>query len=299
LAIILINNKTVYQAIACMLFAVFLMVTLDVIAKHLLIKYSVVQMTFLRGLFSLVILGAIGVIRSGKNIFRTQNPQWHLARTILMVLSTFTFFTALKLLPLVNVMVIVFIAPIIIAALSGPLLGEKVGPWRWSAVMVGFIGVLVVLQPSSEFSLTGTIYALIGVITYALLSLTSRKLSKQESAFNLSFYVFFGPTILGGISSYFSWVQPNQFDWLLFMLCGLVGGAAFIFFNIAFQKAEASLLTTFEYTGLIWASLAGYFIFNEAVDSKIWLGALIIIIGGIIIVYRESLALKSSENSNP
>ena len=291
------KNKDIYTAIACMLSAVFLMVTLDVIAKYLLVKYSVVQMTFLRGFFSLIILGSIGVLKDGRSIFRTEIPEWHFARTVLMIVSTFTFFAALKLLPLVNVMIIVFIAPIVVAALSGPLLGEKVGPWRWSAVMIGFIGVLVILQPSSEFSLIGTIYALIGVITYALLSLSSRKLSEQESAFNLSFYVFIGPTILGAISSYFYWIPPNQFDWLLFLLSGLVGGFAFICFNLAFQKAEASLLTTFEYTGLVWASLAGYYIFSEVVDSKIWLGALIIILGGVIIVYRESIALKSSEKS--
>ena len=279
-----------------MLFAVFLMSVLDVIAKILLYKFSVAQMTFLRGGFSLIILGAIGAIRYGVKSFDTQIPGWHLLRTVLMMISSFAFFAALALLPLVNIFVIVFVAPIVVAALSGPLLGEKVGLWRWSAVLIGFSGVLIILEPSTEFSLAGTIYALIGVVTYALNTLTTRKLSGRESPLNLSFYIFFGPTILGAAISIFDWIPPTMWDWFLFFLTGLVGGFAFLFFNIALKKAEASFLASFEYTGLLWASLAGYFIFNEVVDSKIWLGAAIIIFGGVIILYRESKVNKSIEN---
>ena len=279
-----------------MLFAVFLMSVLDVIAKILLYKFSVAQMTFLRGGFSLIILGAIGAIRYGVKSFNTTIPGWHFLRTVLMMISSFTFFAALALLPLVNIFVIVFVAPIVVAALSGPLLGEKVGVWRWSAVLIGFSGVLIILEPSTEFSLAGTIYGLIGVVTYALNTLTTRKLSGRESPLNLSFYIFFGPTILGAAISIFDWIPPTMWDWFLFFLTGLVGGFAFLFFNIALKKAEASFLASFEYTGLLWASLAGYFIFNEVVDSKIWLGAAIIILGGVIILYRESKVNKSIEN---
>ena len=263
------------MAIGYFLFAVFLMAVLDIIAKILLYDYSVFQLTFLRGLFSLIILALIGLNMGGLKSFKTKIPGWHFLRTCLMSLSSYTFFAALALLPLVNIMVIVFIAPIIITALSGPLLKEDVGIWRWSAVLIGFFGVIVILQPSAEFSSTGTIYAVIGVITYSLTALTARKLSDRESASNLSFYIFIGPTLLGAIGSYYSWIPLNPWDFFLFFLTGLTGGLAFIFFNLALQKAEASLLTSFEYTGLIWASLAGYFIFNEIVDSRVWLGAAI------------------------
>ena len=170
------------------------MAVLDIIAKILLYDYSVFQLTFLRGLFSLIILALIGLNMGGVKSFKTKIPGWHFLRTCLMSLSSYTFFAALALLPLVNIMVIVFIAPIIITALSGPLLKEDVGIWRWSAVLIGFFGVIVILQPSAEFSSTGTIYAVIGVITYSLTALTARKLSDRESASNLSFYIFIGPT---------------------------------------------------------------------------------------------------------
>ena len=283
------RNKTTLEAIGYFLFAVFLMAVLDIIAKILLYDYSVFQLTFLRGLFSLIILAMIGLKISGIKGFKTKIPGWHFLRTCLMSLSSYTFFAALALLPLVNIMVIVFIAPIIITALSGPLLKEEVGVWRWSAVLVGFFGALIILQPSAEFSSIGTIYAVIGVITYSFTALT-----KSPGG---GLLLNFGPTLLGAMGSYYSWIPMNSWDFFLFFLTGLTGGLAFIFFNLALQKAEASLLTSFEYTGLIWASLAGYFIFNEVVDSRVWLGAIIIIFCGIIILYRESRSTKTNENS--
>ena len=290
------DNKLLFTGISYMLFAVFLMVCLDVVAKILLKNYHVMQVTFLRGGISLLIIGGAGYLVRGKDSFKTQYWKWHILRTVLMTISSITFFVALSLIPLVNCMVIVFISPIIMTALSGPFLGEVVGKWRWSAVLIGFVGILLILQPTAGFIDLGTIYAFIAVVMYALLSLTSRKLANKETTYNLSFYMFIGPTFVGGVGSSFNWVVPTTEAWILFILCGVIGGVGFIFFNLAYQKAEASLLASFEYTGLIWASIAGYYLFAETIDANIWLGASIIIIGGLIIVLRESGRLKSIKN---
>ena len=290
------DNKLLFMGIGYMLFAVFLMVCLDVVAKILLKNYHVMQVTFLRSGISLLIIGGAGYLARGKDGFKTQYWKWHILRTVLMTISSITFFVALSLIPLVNCMVIVFISPIIMTALSGPFLGEVVGKWRWSAVLIGFVGILLILQPTAGFIDPGTIYAFIAVVTYALFSLTSRKLANKETTYNLSFYMFIGPTLVGGVGSSISWVTPTAEAWILFIACGVLGGAGFIFFNLAYQKAEASLLASFEYTGLIWASIAGYYLFAETIDANIWLGASIIIIGGLIIVLRESGRLKSIEN---
>jgi drug/metabolite transporter (DMT)-like permease len=290
------DNKLLFTGISYMLFAVFLMVCLDVAVKILLNNYPVTQILFLRGGFSLLIIGGAGYLAKGKNSFKTQYWKWHIIRTILMTISTTTFFLALSLIPLVNCMVIIFVSPIVMTALSGPFLGETVGKWRWLAVLIGFIGILLILKPSGGFVDLGTIYAFIAAVTYALLSLTSRKLANKETTYNLSFYMFIGPTLVGGVGSSFNWVAPTTEAWILFILCGVIGGVGFIFFNLAYQKAEASLLASFEYTGLIWASAAGYFLFAETIDSNIWLGASIIIVGGLIILLRESVRLKSIKN---
>jgi len=290
------DNKLLFTGISYMLFAVFLMVCLDVAVKILLDNYSVTQIIFLRGSISLLIIGGAGYIAEGKSSFKTRYWRWHILRTTLMTISTTTFFLALSLIPLVNCMVIVFVSPIVMTALSGPFLGEVVGKWRWLAVLIGFIGILLILKPSGGFVDLGTIYAFIAAVTYALLSLTSRKLANKETTYNLSFYMFIGPTLVGGVGSSISWVTPTAEAWILFIVCGVLGGVGFIFFNLAYQKAEASLLASFEYTGLIWASIAGYYLFAETIDANIWLGASIIIIGGLIIVLRESGRLKSIEN---
>ncbi len=290
------DNKLLFMGISYMLVAVFLMVCLDVVAKILLKNYHVMQVTFLRSGISLLIIGGAGYLARGKDSFKTQYWKWHILRTVLMAISSITIFVALSLIPLVNCMVIVFISPIIVTALSGPFLGEVVGIWRWSAVLIGFVGILLILQPTAGFIDPGTIYAFIAVVTYALFSLTSRKLANKETTYNLSFYMFIGPTLVGGVGSSMSWVTPTPEAWILFIVCGVLGGLGFIFFNLAYQKAEASLLASFEYTGLIWASIAGYYLFAETIDANIWLGASIIIIGGLIIVFRESGRLKSIEN---
>jgi len=290
------DNKLLFTGISYMLFAVFLMVCLDVAVKILLDNYSVTQIIFLRGSISLLIIGGAGYIAEGKSSFKTRYWRWHILRTTLMTISTTTFFLALSLIPLVNCMVIIFVSPIVMTALSGPFLGEVVGKWRWLAVLIGFIGILLILKPSGDFVDLGTIYAFIAAVTYALLSLTSRKLANKETTYNLSFYMFIGPTLVGGVGSSFNWVAPTTEAWILFILCGVIGGVGFIFMNLAYQKAEASLLASFEYTGLIWASAAGYYLFAETIDVNIWLGASIVILGGLIILLRESGRLKSIKN---
>ncbi|MCK5904102.1 MAG: DMT family transporter [Gammaproteobacteria bacterium] len=290
------DNKLVFTGISYMLFAVFLMVCLDVAVKILLKNYPVTQIMFLRGGISLLIIGGAGYIAKGKSSFKTRYWRWHILRTTLMTISTTTFFLALSLIPLVNCMVIIFVAPIVVTALAGPFLGEVVGKWRWSAVLIGFIGILIILKPSGGFVDLGTIYAFIAAVTYALISLTSRKLANKETTYNLSFYMFIGPTLVGGVGSSFNWVVPTTEAWILFILCGVIGGVGFIFFNLAYQKAEASLLASFEYTSLIWAAAAGYYLFAETIDVNIWLGASIVILGGLTILLRESGRLKSIKN---
>ena len=225
-------DKLMLAGISYMLFAVFLMVCLDVIAKILLKNYPVLQVTFLRASISLLIIGGAGYFARGKDSFKTKYWKWHILRTVLMTISSITFFVALSLIPLVNCMVIVFVAPIIMTSLSGPFLGEVVGKWRWSAVLVGFVGVLLILQPTSGFVDLGTIFAFIAVVTYALLSLTSRKLANKETTYNLSFYMFIGPAIVGGVGSSVNWVTPTAEAWILFILCGVIGGLGFIFLSL-------------------------------------------------------------------
>jgi drug/metabolite transporter (DMT)-like permease len=186
------------------------------------------------------------------------------------------------------VLTIAFAAPIVVTALSRPFLGEAVGPWRWAAVLVGFSGVMVVLQPGRGIIDPAAWIALLGAVTYALLSLTARKLAGRESPLALSLYMFPAPLLIAAFGAGANWLPPSPLDWALFVAAGVFGGLAFILMNAAFRHADAAVLVPFDYTGLIWAGAAGYLFWQEVPDRNTFIGAAIIVASGLFILYRET-----------
>ena len=282
------DQPRVSRGILLMCAAALSMVGLDVCAKYLLDTYGLAQLVLLRCGFSVAFIAAFALRQGGGRALVTRRPAWHLLRTFLMAASMFAFFYALPRIPLATVLTIAFAAPIVVTALSRPFLGEPVGPWRWVAVLFGFAGVLVVLQPGQGVIAPAAWIALIGAVTYALLSLTARKLSDTESALALSLYMFPAPLLIGAVGAWANWLPPTPADWLLFIAAGVFGGLAFILMNVAFRHADAAVLVPFDYTGLIWAGLAGYLIWGEIPGRNTWLGAAIIIASGLFILYRET-----------
>ncbi|MCG8376949.1 MAG: DMT family transporter, partial [Chlorobiales bacterium] len=191
-----------------------------------------------------------------------------------------------------DALTLAFAAPLIVTALSRPFLGESVGYWRWAAVIIGFLGVLVVLRPGFGVIHPSALWALFGAALYAVLSLTARKLSGGESTYSLTLYLFIVPTLAGLVVSRDVWVGPTALDWLLFALGGAFGGVAFAFINAAFQRAPAAVIVPFEYTGLIWGALAGFVFWGEIPAANTWLGAAIIIASGLVILYRETVTSR-------
>jgi len=265
------------------------MVGLDVTARWLMQTYSLPQMVLLRCVFSIVLILGFVAARREMAALSTKRPGWHVLRSVLMAGSTFAFFHALRYIALADVIIIAFAAPLIVTSLSRPFLGEPVGPWRWAAVIVGFSGVLVVLQPGSELMHPAALVALGGSVMYASLSLTARKLSVTESTPALTLYLFIVPGVLGAVGSIGNWITPGAADWAMFVLCGTFGGLAFVFINAAFRRAQASLIVPFEYTGLIWAAAAGFWFWGEVPRANTWFGAAIIIASGLFILFRETV----------
>ena len=281
-------GQPILGGIALMLLGVFLMTGMDVAAKWLLDTYSLSQLVFLRCAVSMVVIGLFVLLRGDCRALHTRRPGWHLLRAVMMTLATFSFFYALHLMPLANVVIIAFAAPVIVTAFSGPLLGERVGIWRWSAVVVGFIGVIVVVRPAPGLVGSGALLAVFATFMWAGLSLTARKLSATEATAALSLYLFPLPMLIGAFSSIDSWVPPTGPAWLLFITCGTFGGLAFVAVNAAFRRAPATVIVPFEYTGLIWAILAGMLFWGDLPDASTLIGAAIIISSGLVILYRET-----------
>jgi len=281
-------DRSILSGITFMCLGVISMVALDVTARWLMETYSLPQLVLLRSTFSMLLIFGFVAVRGQMVSLRTARPGWQFFRSILMAGSMFAFFHALRVIPLANVIIIAFAAPIIVTSLSRPLLGETVGVWRWTAVIVGFLGVLVVLRPGSDLMEPAALIALAGSVMYAGLSLTARKLSTTESTASLSLYAFGIPWLLGAIGSRTVWITPAALDWAMFALCGLFGGLAIVFINAAYQRAAAAVVVPFEYTGLVWAAAAGFAIWDEVPKLNDMLGAAIIIASGLVILFRET-----------
>jgi drug/metabolite transporter (DMT)-like permease len=282
------SDGSLSLGIVLMCFGAICMVGLDASARLLLETYSLPQLVVLRCLFSILLIVAFTASRYGLAALRTRRPGWHVIRSFLMAGSMFAFFHALRHIPLADVIIIAFAAPLIITSLSRPFLGEPVGPWRWTAVVIGFVGVLVVLRPGSGLMHPAAFIALGGSVTYACLSLTARKLRDTESTAALSVYLFGVPGLIGAVGSVGHWTAPDLAGWALFAVCGFFGGLGFVFINGAYRQAQAAVIVPFEYTGLIWAAAAGFLIWGEVPGTNTWVGAAIIIASGLFILFRET-----------
>jgi drug/metabolite transporter (DMT)-like permease len=276
------------NAIGYMLLGVAGGLGLDLSAKGLLSTYSLEQFVFLRSLIGLTIFVLLARQFGGLGLLYTRRWRWHLLRTLLATATMFCFFFGLSRMPLVDALTLGFTAPLMVTALSGPMLGERVGWRRWTAVVIGFAGVLIILRPGGGDVSIASVAVLFAAFCYACLAITSRKLGATESSYSLSVYVIAGPLLASLLMlGHTSWQAPDIEGWLLFTLAGSCSVIAWIGFIGGYRRASPATLAPFEYTALIGGAIAGYLIWNEIPDRWVVTGAVIIIASGLFVVYRE------------
>ncbi|MDJ0610659.1 MAG: DMT family transporter [Kiloniellales bacterium] len=276
------------RAIALMILGVGLFSIMDALVKWLGESYPTVQLVFFRSLFAFIPLGFL-MFRDGvSQALRMNDRQGHLLRAVVGVLALWAFFYAFAHMPLADVIAITFAAPVFVTALSVPLLGERVGLRRWSAVLVGFLGVLIMIQPGAGVFQTVALVPLGGVVFYALAMVFVRKLSRTETSASIVFYFTLACTLVSGAALPFSWVTPEPWDWALLVALGLIGGMAQITFTRAVSLADVSVIMPFEYTAMLWAVVLGFFIWGEVPGNNIWIGVAIVMASGLYILYREA-----------
>ncbi len=294
------HDDSVVAAVAWLLLGVAGGLGLDLCAKQLLVTYSLYQFVFLRSLVGLAIFLLLARQFGGVRSLATQRWKWHLLRTVLACGTMFGFFYGLSRMPLVNALTLAFTAPLIVTALSPSFLGEHVGWRRWTAVLIGFSGVLLILRPGAGLLSTASIAVLIAAFCYACLALTARHLGKTESTFSLSVYVIVGPLLTSGaLSIDGAWQVPDALGWLLFVLAGACSVIAWIGIIGGYRRASPSLLAPFEYTALIGGAIAGYLIWDEVPDRWVVTGGLIIIASGLFVVYREIWQARDDKEAAP
>lgn len=262
---------------------------MDATIKWLTSDYSITQIVALRSWFGLPLLGLFALYGSGLKGLKTKRPQIHIARYLLVLALSFSFFWALSQMKLVDAIAITFAAPIFITALSVPILKESVGAHRWIAICAGFCGVLVMLRPGMGVFQWASVVVLGSVVVYALLMITTRAFKTTESTAALMLYPQLGMTLTGIVLAPFFWVTPGLADLALFALAGVFGSVGVMCVTHAFRLGPAAVISPFEYSALIWATLLGYFMWGELPDSITLVGAVIVISSGLYIIYRETI----------
>jgi drug/metabolite transporter (DMT)-like permease len=277
------------RGIYAMLAAVLLFSCMDALIKHAAADYPVGQIVFFRNLFAFIPVFYFVRQAGGPAVLRTRRLGGHVLRGIVGVTAMACVFTAFKLLPLGEAVALTLSGPIFLTALSVPLLGEKVGVRRWSAVAVGFVGALVMTRPGSGVFDPVALFALFGALFYALAMISIRWLSSTEPAATTVFYFTLFATAAGAASLPFGWQTPTAAGFLLLAGIGLIGGLAQMAMTEAFRLAPVSIIAPFEYLALVFAVGFGYLFWDEVPDAYIFGGAALVVAGGLYILHRETV----------
>lgn len=269
------------RAIALMLGATLLFSGMNAAAKGLGIGYSALQLIFFRNLFALVPLGLVLVRRGSLTDLKTRRPLGHMLRAVAGLVSLGCYFYAFPRLPLATVVAISFAAPLFVAALSWPMLRERVQPRRLTAMAVGFSGVLIILQPSAAGLDPSILVAVIATLLYALVMIFMRHLNRTETPTAIVFYYLASSVALSGLALPFVWMTPDPQAWLLFIALGLFGGFAQLLMTTAFRHGDAALVAPFDYATILWSTAIGWLVWGEWPGPHLWLGGAIVVGSGL------------------
>lgn len=272
---------------------------MDATIKWLTADYSVTQIVALRSWFGLPLLSLFALYGRGVKSLMTRRPVLHIGRYLLVLALSFSFFWALSQMKLVDAIAITFAAPIFITALSVPLLKETVGRHRWFAIGAGFCGVLVMLRPGMGVFQWASLVVLGSVVVYALLMITTRAFKATESTASLMLYPQLGMSLTGVVLVPFFWVTPSLTDLGLFALAGIFGSVGVMCVTHAFRLGPAAVISPFEYSALIWASLLGFLLWGELPDTITLVGAAIVVSSGLYIIYRETIKIGRARPQLP
>lgn len=284
--------------LALMLLGVLLFSLNDAMGKVLVTTYSVGQVLLLRSVAALIVLSPILMRQGWRPILRPAQPGLNALRVLFTTVEVFLFYLAVKQLPLADVMTYWLAAPIYVAALSPLLLGERVGWRRWTAIVVGFGGVIVALEPSAATMTSAALISVIGSFLFGLILLTGRMLRGTPDTV-LVFWHLVGSAVAGAVTAPFGWVQPSAADFGLLGLLGVVAMVAHLCVNRALKLADAAVTAPAQYTLLVWAIVFGWLVFGDVPRPAMLVGSVIIVASGLFIALRERQLGKTSTAINP
>ena len=282
------QNNVLY-GISLMVITTFMFSSMDGFSRYLAENNNVFTLVTMRYWFiALVILISCFYIKNPiSEILKTKQPYIQFSRGVILSLNNCLVVYTFTLLGLVETHAIIACYPLIVAGMSVPLLGEKFGWRRWLAIFIGFIGVIIILRPTTNVISEGSVFAIIGAIMFAVYLILTRYVSKSDTAVTSFFWTGIGGTVTMSIISLFIWDDIIREDYLwLFIMCLLSATSHFMMVK-TLQVAEASVVQPFSYLQLVFGSIIGVTIFSESIDLMIILGSLIVIGSGLFTTWRE------------
>ena len=269
--------------------AYFMFTVMYVFAKLLSVNHSVIEIAFYRNLIAcmpfLILIFGFGhrdilVIRSKPTVIGL--------RAVFGSISLMTTFAAFSLMPMADTTVLLFTASLFIPILGVFFLGERVGPYRWAAIIIGFTGVVIMVQPTGDVYTLGIAVAMVAACMHAVLQVVLRYLGRFERPLTVTFYFVVIGTLVTALPLPFVAVRPTMAEIPLFFGVGLSGAAAQWLLSTAFHHAPAAIVTVFNYSGIVWATLFGWMIWNEWPLPAVLAGAVVVIASNLIVIWRES-----------
>jgi len=283
------TREDMRRGIAFVVASVFVFAVINAVVKWLVVRYPVAEIIFFRSSFALLPCGFLVATHGGLPVLRTRRLGEHVTRAALQFVSMMCIFTAFGLMPLADAVAITFSSPLFLTVLSIPLLGEKVRIHRWSAVVVGFVGVLIILPPGSGMLQGGALFALINAVMNASLTIAVRRMSVTEASTALVFYQTLTTAVIGLALLPFVWVTPSLADLLLFAAAGLFSGIGQYWWTQAYRFLPAAVAAPFSYTSMVWSLMLGYAVWGDVPTTAVLIGATIVVASGLYILYRETV----------
>ena len=303
-----------------LVFGLFLFSIQDIIIKHFSDRYSVLQIVFVRGLIAMALFALLFRLLREPVPRVSRRPGLMLLRGLLGFCSYTFYYLAVAAMPLAEVVAITFTMPLIVTAMSALILRERVGLRRWSAVFVGFAGVLVILSPQGEFNPLAVVFAFGAALTYASQTILTRFLGGHDHPLTIAFNAIFIFTVASGLLSLLlaggviavssehpslaffgrAWRVPEAVDLLLLLVIGGIAAVGFFCLSKAYVISEASAIAPFEFTYILWAVIFGYLFWNEVPGATTVAGIAILIGSSLYIWYRErQLARRTTALATP
>jgi drug/metabolite transporter (DMT)-like permease len=283
-----------FVGILCMATGVAALTVMDAFQKAVVSTLPLAMIIVLRSVFVLMLTAPFLAARQGWRALRPNDYRWHAARFCCWAVSSSCFLLALRHLPLATAIAIGLSSPLFMTAFSTVLLGERVGAHRWSAVCVGFLGVLIITRPGGAGFEVGALYALVSAIGFALVMVLARRMSRSETDASMLVSQNLGVAIIGAPLALLTWQAPNALDLTMIAgaaLCLSIG----LYLTIrAFRLAPVGVVSPFHYTELVFGAALGWLIWNESVTLNVWLGSACIVGAGLYVIWREQMRARAT-----